>query len=87
MARSKKITTPNKVAKKPDPLDDTNTQEDGQAVVGHFVKVIAGDHEGRYGVLIGDAAGDTVIVRTRDDDSARIVVKYTDLAPALSGER
>lgn len=71
----------------PKPFDDLNTAEDSQAVPGHFVEVISGDHKGRYGVLIEEADKDNVIIRTRDENSERLVVKYADLEPSRSGKR
>lgn len=73
--------------KKPDVLDDLHTQEYDHATPGHFVDVVSGPHEGRYGVLVENAEGENVVVRTRDASSERILVKYGDLRPAPPGGR
>jgi hypothetical protein len=72
----------------PKPFDDLHTARDDQATPGHFVEVVSGPQKGRYGVLIGqDQYSDNVIVRTRDADSERILVKYGDLEPSEAGKR
>lgn len=89
-APAKKQSAPKPKAPKgdvPDPFTDLTTGEDSQSVPGHFVDVTGGEHEGRYGVLIGKADDDKVIIRTRDDDSIRIVVAYKDTKPAEAGRR
>lgn len=72
----------------PKPFDDLHTQEDSQAVPGHFVEVTAGEHKGRYGVLVDtDQYSDNVVVRTRDSSNERLLVAYKDLKPAEAGRR
>lgn len=64
-----------------DPREDTMAREGG------FVQIVSGEHEGRYGVLISAPSVDNCVVRTRDDDSERLVVAYKDLRPADAGGR
>lgn len=58
-----------------------------------FCKVVAGPHQGRYGVLqstanIGaDGWPDQVVVRTRDAEDENIVVAYSDIRPDVAGRR
>jgi hypothetical protein len=60
---------------------------------GHFVRVVDGVHTGRYGVLEEtvdfneDGTPRDVIIRTRDDDSMLLAVKYEDLVAASAGGR
>jgi hypothetical protein len=73
----------------------TNAQvrHDGDALTGHFVRVVDGDYEGRYGVLDSitkvDEQGFPLegMVVTRDDDATTILVKYQDLARSEAGHR
>jgi hypothetical protein len=66
---------------------------DEGAKVGFFAKVIAGPHDGRYGVVqsIGDVHPDgsprTAVLTTRDDDNASLVVAYEHLRPDSAGKR
>jgi hypothetical protein len=58
-----------------------------------FCKVVAGPHQGRYGVFqstanIGaDGWPDQVVVRTRDAEDENIVVAYSDIRPDVAGRR
>lgn len=60
---------------------------------GHFVRVVGGECIGRYGVLEqtittdADGAPDDVLIRTRDEDSMLLPVKYGDLVAAQAGGR
>jgi hypothetical protein len=73
----------------------TNAQvrHDGDALTGHFVRVVGGDFEGRYGVLDSITKVDDQgfplegLVVTRDDDATTISVKYQDLARSEAGHR
>ncbi len=76
------------------PITADMVRDDSDASVGHFVDVVEGEHKGRYGVLIDFADYDRktgfpnkAIVRTRDKDTARIVVDYESLRPAEAGGR
>lgn len=53
---------------------------------GNFVTVEGGEHDGRYGValLVGEKRS---IVRTRDQDTARLDVPTSSLRPAVAGRR
>lgn len=66
---------------------------EGNANIGEFATVTGGEHEGRYGVVESVATFDskgwpkTVIFRTRDADSARLTVNYSDLKASEAGHR
>lgn len=60
---------------------------DGEPVLGHFVDVTGGEHKGRYGVFESLSADGTAVIRSRDEGSERLVVKYSDLAASRSGKR
>jgi uncharacterized protein YbdZ (MbtH family) len=67
---------------------------DDDVLTGTFCNVIAGEHQGRYGVLTGtvtvaltDGWPATVTVRTRDDRDEYITVNYADIRPAQPGGR
>lgn len=67
---------------------------DDDVLSGCFCRVIRGEHQGRYGVLIGAVTvnvGDgwpaVVTVRTRDDRDEYIEVNYDDIRPAQPGGR
>ena len=80
-------------APNPVPPSSNDRRADDQAIIGHFVEVTGGKEKGAYGVAIevtdADKNGEPelVVVRTRDNDSRRIEVKYEDLVPASSGRR
>ena len=85
-----KTKSPTKRAAKtkvPAPFDDLHTQADDQAVPNQFVEITEGPHKGTYGVLVGQASETDVIVRSRDADSARIVVPYKSVKPSEPGKR
>ena len=72
----------------PVPAQINDRREDDAPVLGHFVDVVSGEHEGRYGVfetLNHDEK--TAVVRSRDAESERLVVKLSDLRPAEAGRR
>lgn len=66
---------------------------EGSANIGEFATVTGGEHQGRYGVVEQVATFDSkgwpkeVIFRTRDADSARLTVKYSDLKASEAGHR
>lgn len=68
------------------PLGINDVRADDEAVLGHFVEVVNGEEKGAYGVF-EEVEGDDAIVRTRDNDSRRIVVPIKDLIPAQAGRR
>lgn len=72
----------------PVPATINDIREDSAAVLGHFVEVTKGEHEGRYGVFeeLG-RDGKTAVVRTRDADSMRLTCPVADLVPAEAGRR
>ncbi|HTA98665.1 MAG TPA: hypothetical protein VK730_13615 [Solirubrobacteraceae bacterium] len=66
---------------------------DDDVLTGTFCRVIAGEHQGRYGVFTNTATitldgwPATVIVRTRDDRDENLTVNYADIRPAAAGGR
>lgn len=60
---------------------------------GHFATVVEGEYKGRYGVFEGvskfgkDSYPETVLFRTRDDDSLLIALPYKSLRRADPGGR
>lgn len=73
---------------RPDQLSVTDRAQ--EPFYGHFVTVVAGEHEGAYGVYYDnvtfDANGkpDVILVRTRDADNRQLEVRYADVRPAES---
>lgn len=66
----------------------TDPNWDGFAALNGFVTVTGGEHAGRYGVARGVTRdGKQVVVITRDAESERITVDYTDLQPDVAGRR
>lgn len=67
-------------------MNDTRGPAD--PVLGGFVDVVAGEHEGRYGVLWSIAPnGEDAVVRTRDKFTDLLSVSLADLRPAEAGRR
>ncbi len=68
-------------------------RDDNDVIFGHFCRVTEGEHEGLYGVyednatLGDDGYPETVLVRTRDDDSRLITVPYSSIARDRAGRR
>jgi len=69
-------------------------RNDDDVLTGGWCTVVAGDHQGRYGVytdtatvFTADGWPATVTVRTRDDRNEDIVVDYADIRPAQAGGR
>jgi hypothetical protein len=61
---------------------------DGWPRLNGFVTVVGdGEHAGKYGTADGVDHDGKVIVNTRDENTERIVVDYTDLRPAQAGRR
>lgn len=66
---------------------------DDDVLTNHFCNVISGPQAGRYGVytntasLGDDGYPDEVVVRTRDAVDENLIVKYSDIRPALAGGR
>lgn len=75
------------------PTDRQDQRDDYDALVNQFVRVVKGEHEGRYGVLLAvsgfasDGYPENGIVQTRDDQAERLVIPYPSLVPALPGGR
>lgn len=57
------------------------------AVVHDFVTVVAGDHEGRYGVVIGENQSGQFVIRARDSNSDVFVVDALDVRKSEAGLR
>lgn len=71
-----------------DPRSLNDRRRDEDAILGHFVNVVSGEHEGRYGVFVDVAAdGETAIVRSRDADNDVFSTAISDLRPAKAGLR
>lgn len=71
-----------------DPRSLNDRRRDEDAILGHFVNVVSGEHEGRYGVFIDVAPdGETAIVRSRDADNDVFSTAISDLRPAKAGLR
>lgn len=85
---SGQVVTPDSVQ-----VNNGTTVADGAALHGHFVRVVGGEHEGRYGVLLststldGKGQPDKVVIQTRDDDSMQLEVRYSDLTASEAGHR
>ncbi len=66
---------------------------EGNANIGEFATVTKGENQGRYGVVESVATFDSkgwpkeVIFRTRDAESERLTVKYSDLKASEAGHR
>lgn len=72
----------------PVPAGINDRREDDAPVLGHFVDVVSGEHEGRYGVFETlNSDGETAVVRSRDAESERLVCDLSDLRPAEAGRR
>lgn len=72
----------------PDSRSLHDRRRDEDAVLGHFVNVVSGEHKGRYGVFIDvESDGETAIVRTRDAENDTFSVPISDLRPAEPGLR
>jgi transcription elongation factor len=82
------VTPALEAAPTPAPPAINDVRADDEPVLGHFVEVVSGEYKGRYGVFEEvDRSGRGAVVRTRDDDSARIVCDIGDLVPAEAGRR
>jgi hypothetical protein len=74
-------------------ITQADVRSDADALTGHFVTVIGGEHEGVYGVLDFISAVDKDgkplegIVVTRDENAMRIVVPYDQLRRSVAGRR
>jgi hypothetical protein len=76
-------------------VDNFTRRDDNDALLGGWVDVVAGDHQGRRGWYMADLTNDpetgypsTVLVRTRDADSIDVDVNYADIRPtAYTGGR
>jgi hypothetical protein len=69
-------------------------RDDNDVLTGGWCTVIAGEHQGRYGVytatatvLLADGWPATVTVRTRDARDEDIIVNYADIRPSQAGGR
>lgn len=57
-------------------------------ILHHFVDVVSGEHEGRYGVFTWVSDDEKYgVVRTRDARTDLLNVEVKDLRPALAGRR
>lgn len=70
----------------PVPLGLNDRREDGAPVLGAFVEVTEGEHQGTYGVFLG-LEGDTAIIRARDETGQRLTVPFALLRASRAGKR
>ena len=59
---------------------------DEEAHVGFFARVVAGPHDGRYGV-VRSRSGGVVVLSTRDDNDENLLVDFEHLRPDRAGRR
>lgn len=91
--KEEKKEAPKKAAAKKEEPVPVPLNASAEATPGHFVNVVKGEHKGIYGVIEEvfdyDDAGrpKTVVVVSRDADSAHYSVDYGDLEPAEAGQR
>lgn len=73
--------------------DERRVLSDDEVTEGSFCKVVAGPHQGRYGVLhaveMEDVNGQPLVatVRTRDDNDEYLSVRYEHIRPDAAGKR
>lgn len=70
----------------PVPAGLNDIREDGAPVIGGFVEVTKGEHEGTYGVFL-ELHGDEAVLRARDDTGQRLSVPYDALVASRAGKR
>lgn len=76
---------------KNDFITNANRRSDDDCLHLHACRVIAGEHEGRYGVLretssVGkDGYPDEVVMHTFDAEGETLTVKYADIRPDAPG--
>jgi hypothetical protein len=74
-------------------VTSNEARNDSDALYGHFARVTKGEHQGRYGVVESfvehgsDGYPTKAILRTRDDDTARLTVPYDALERTRAGGR
>lgn len=81
--------TPSASAAVPVVVDNRTRRDDNDALLGSFVDVVSGEHQGRFGAYVADIENDAstgypalVLVRTRDADNLLIEVLYQDIRPS-----
>ena len=70
----------------PVPAGLNDTRGDGEPVLGQFVEVTKGEHEGAYGVFM-ELQGADAVLRLRDETGQRVVVPVTSLKASRAGKR
>lgn len=70
----------------PVPAGLNDTRGDGEPVLGQFVEVTKGEHEGGYGVFL-ELQGTDAVLRLRDETGQRVVVPVTSLKASRAGKR
>lgn len=76
---------------KNDFVTNANRRSDDDCLHGHACRVVAGEHEGRYGVLqstasVGkDGYPKDVVIHTFDEDGLSLTVPYADIRPSAPG--
>ena len=89
---AEKLATP---AVQPVLVNQYTRRSGDDALLGSWVDVVSGEHEGRRGQYVDDASHDPqtgypdeVLVRTRDANNELLAVKYADIRPsAYTGGR
>lgn len=95
LAAESEIAAQRPVTVSPGVVDGTvyRPRSDDDVLSGHFCNVVTGPHAPRYGVFTNTASvgedgyPDEVVVRTRDAIDENLIVKYSDIRPALAGGR
>lgn len=70
----------------PVPAGLNDTRADGEPILGGFVEVTKGEHEGDYGVFL-ELQGTDAVLRLRDETGQRVVVPVTSLKASRAGKR
>lgn len=81
------------IVKEPIRVDGRNRRSDEDGLEGHFVQVVAGDHQGLFGTFeeVVEAGEDgypeTILVTPRTAPNDRVEVAYKDVRPAAQARR
>lgn len=71
----------------PVPAQLNDTRADGDPILGQFVEVTKGKHEGTYGVFLELEGDNTAVIRARDEIGQRLTVPLTSLKASRAGKR
>jgi hypothetical protein len=70
----------------PVPAGLNDRRADSEPILGQFVEVTKGEHEGDYGVFL-ELQGTDAVLRLRDETGQRVVVPVTSLKASRAGKR